>query len=221
MSIFNHRRGTDGLEGATRRFVRRYMRGRKPRRLHLSTESLSLAKFKNFPQATDHKPKGMWYGFNNSWIDWCLSEQPNWLCPYIYEVTLHESKVLRITNVEEFEQFEDTHHDIPEYRKEPARMQGGCDLLSLEDLMMPNGYRMRFHDYMNYGKVAQAGYGAMEITPYLWEKRLESMWYYGWDCASGCVWDIQAVADLRLFALYDQETDEFLKVSLQKEETKV
>lgn len=40
--------------------------------------------------------------------------------------------------------------------------------------------------------------GAMDgviVAPYRWDCRLEmdSMWYYGWDAASGCVWNLDAV----------------------------
>lgn len=33
------------------------------------------------------------------------------------------------------------------------------------------------------------------IAPYVWERRLHdgTEWYYGWDCASGCIWDAAAV----------------------------
>lgn len=37
------------------------------------------------------------------------------------------------------------------------------------------------------------------IAPYLWSRRLHNRtgWYYSWDCASGCIWDATAIADLR------------------------
>ena len=31
-------------------------------------------------------------------------------------------------------------------------------------------------------------YDGIEIAPYQWSRRLEYSWYYGWDCASGCLW---------------------------------
>ena len=35
------------------------------------------------------------------------------------------------------------------------------------------------------------------ITPYQWACRLtEPSWYYTWDCASGCIWDSSAIADV-------------------------
>ena len=32
------------------------------------------------------------------------------------------------------------------------------------------------------------------ISPYCWKARLEFMWYYGWDCASACIWDLKTLA---------------------------
>lgn len=38
-------------------------------------------------------------------------------------------------------------------------------------------------------------YAGIVITPYCWPARLEmrTLWYYGWDCASGCIWDATAI----------------------------
>lgn len=40
-------------------------------------------------------------------------------------------------------------------------------------------------------------YHGIVITPYIWEERLgDLMWYYGWDCASGCIWNPRAIASI-------------------------
>ena len=31
------------------------------------------------------------------------------------------------------------------------------------------------------------------IAPYCWTQRLSLSWYYGWDCASGCIWGLSAI----------------------------
>jgi hypothetical protein len=38
-------------------------------------------------------------------------------------------------------------------------------------------------------------YGGILITPYQWTIRshLDMLWYSGWDCASGCFWDLSAI----------------------------
>jgi len=52
---------------------------------------------------------------------------------------------------------------------------------------------------IDWGRVASDHQGII-IAPYQWSHRLEepcSGWYYSWDCASGCIWNAEAVAELR------------------------
>ena len=57
---------------------------------------------------------------------------------------------------------------------------------------------MRFHDeyvvriYPDWERVGTE-YKGILITPYAWNLRLELDWYYGWDCASGCFWDLSCL----------------------------
>lgn len=48
-------------------------------------------------------------------------------------------------------------------------------------------------------KRVAALHSGIVISPYQWGHRLDgetSDWYYGWDCASGCIWSASAIADL-------------------------
>jgi hypothetical protein len=37
------------------------------------------------------------------------------------------------------------------------------------------------------------------IAPYQWSRRLDGpSWYYGWDCASGCIWNANAIASFEV-----------------------
>jgi hypothetical protein len=42
-------------------------------------------------------------------------------------------------------------------------------------------------------KVVSQKYSGIEINPYVWSRRNELFWYYGWDVASGCIWDKNAI----------------------------
>jgi hypothetical protein len=49
-----------------------------------------------------------------------------------------------------------------------------------------------YYPSIDWNKVAEE-YQGIIIAPYRWEHRLDMMWYYGWDCASGCIWDSKAI----------------------------
>lgn len=59
---------------------------------------------------------------------------------------------------------------------------------------------------VNWMKVSKI-YDGIEIDPYQWSCRLELPWYYGWDVASGCVWNL---ASTRIVPVQEKQsqTDE-------------
>jgi hypothetical protein len=45
---------------------------------------------------------------------------------------------------------------------------------------------------LDWDKV-RARYDGIIISPYQYAFRFGLMWYYGWDCASGCIWNLSAI----------------------------
>ena len=41
--------------------------------------------------------------------------------------------------------------------------------------------------------LVKENFSGILITPYVWSARMKFLWYYGWDCASGCVWDLKTI----------------------------
>lgn len=39
------------------------------------------------------------------------------------------------------------------------------------------------------------------IAPYIYTRRMATEWYYGWDCASGCIWNLSAIASVEPAAI--------------------
>lgn len=142
------------------------------------------------------KPRGLWYGINQSWVEWCSTEEPGWVHDHLHEVILDHSKILRVTNIKQFNAFEKEFGMIDPMIK------------MLEEKMPSFGGFSFGRESIDWHKVAEQ-YSGLEITPYLWEKRLTSMWYYGWDCASGCVWNANAVKDIKPFAFFDGQKKRF------------
>lgn len=112
------------------------------------------------------KPIGLWYGIDHAWRDWCKSEMPNWIFKNNFKVILDLSNILFIKNYLELQEFSSTF------------------TILAQGLL---GYKI-----IDWLAISKKYYG-IEINPYLWKGRSEYTWYYGWDVASGCVWNKKAI----------------------------
>lgn len=125
--------------------------------------------------SSSDKPKGLWYQINNSWEDWCKYNMPQWLGEsnrgaYKVNLEIDKTNVLVINTLEKFDSFRDIYCSKHPYR--PFDVES----------------------FINWERVAQQ-YDGIEITHYLYERRLykNCEWYYGWDIASGCIWNTNIV----------------------------
>ncbi len=125
-------------------------------------------------QKIDDKPEGLWYGVDASWLDWCVSEGFR-SYKLLYGLQLDLSSMLVLTTVDEVKAF--------------AKKYAGA--------LYPGS----FVNYIDWAKVAKE-FGGIEISPYQWDLRLSDIrWYYGWDVASGCIWDpavVRGISEVRL-----------------------
>lgn len=114
------------------------------------------------PHADRFKPSGLWYSVNGEWEEWCASEMPGWIeGGLLYEITLADEKMLRITTLDELDAFH-AKHSTPYLGQ----------MLTID-----------------WRAVAEEWDG-IEIAPYQYKRRhtKDFLWYYVWDCASGCIW---------------------------------
>jgi hypothetical protein len=129
------------------------------------------------------KPNGFWVSddSDHGWADWCLAEEFRLDgLRYRHRVTLSESaNILGIHNGEQLEVF----HEIYSVEDEFSR-----------SFNRSYDYHDKKHYWpINWHAVAEK-YDGIIITPYLWSHRLDGpSWYYGWDCASGCIWNLAAI----------------------------
>ncbi len=119
-----------------------------------------------------YKPNGFWISdeTDHGWKQWCIDEEFNLdRLNLVYTVTVDLSNILQI-NTE-------------------------AALLLFDRYFAKGGNR--FSKQIDWDLIAQR-YSGIIITPYQWGQRLDLMWYYGWDCASGCIWDVSAVKSIEL-----------------------
>jgi hypothetical protein len=152
-------------------------------RVHMSKTPITLRNV-SISQKTDMKPKGLWYGFGNEWIDWVRGNMPDLEGNHVYHVIFPESKnVLKIKSV----------HEIMEFTKEYVATNNEINSYLPGSSGYAHAYGIKTGTmYMDWEKVSKK-YEGIEIYPYLYNARHELMWYYGWDVASGCVWNFSNI----------------------------
>ena len=126
------------------------------------------------------KPNGLWVSVQgkDDWKNWCESEE------------------FRVENL------------AVSYEVKLKKNANICYLKSKEELFdftkkYPSKTRVFDPDsdtyQLNWSEISEH-YQGIIIPKYLWECRLalESSWYYGWDCASGCIWDLECIKEFKL-----------------------
>jgi hypothetical protein len=152
---------------------------------HFSKTKFALAKkrkYTNHPTSANFKPHGFWVSDESqpdSWSRWCRREHfQEQNLKYKTELDIELSEVLLIKSKRDMELFQLA------YRHPVVK-----DITLITFFPTQTGFLS-----IDWSKVAKEHKGII-ITPYLWEFRLnfDYMWYYGWDCAGGCIWDLTCI----------------------------
>ena len=140
--------------------------------LHYTDEPIELDRTRTYqqdPPMSYGKPVGLWVSVEgkDDWRWWCTHEM--WgteRLTAVHKVTL-DGNILVLDQIADLPRFQAAYGVHP-YRP--------YELVAID-----------------WQRVA-ADYDGIIIAPYRWEHRLSMPWYYGWDCASGCVWNLNAVS---------------------------
>lgn len=132
------------------------------------------------------KPNGLWLSVDGDWRRWCEDEEMGgWITgPEIEFELVEPRRVLHLSTPEDVDYFTNTFvlaGPVPE----SLRDVDPCLHKTLRQYMIP------------WGKLA-AEFSGILIAPYIWERRLHphTSWYYGWDCASACIWDLSVLREV-------------------------
>jgi outer membrane protease len=139
-------------------------------------------KYVNTFASPNFKPHGLWVSDESAdmcWSHWCRENNFNEQnLEYQTELDVALSEVLLLQSKRDIELFQLVYR--PSTVKDSALAT-----------YWPSNTSFLFIDW---GKVAKEHKGII-ITPYLWEFRVkfDYIWYYGWDCAGGCIWDLSCI----------------------------
>lgn len=147
------------------------------RLIHYSDEPLTTVRSVRHSdkRAGAYKTPGLWVSAEGDydWVWWCKSER--WGLDRLVSATevvlASGANIKHLTNAAEIDDFTET--------------------FALDRTPI-------WHRGLDWHAIRQEWQGLI-IAPYCWERRLadHTSWYYGWDCASGVIWDAAAVQELR------------------------
>ncbi len=161
---------------------------------HWASEPVKLDR-RHYPQCGHPKPNGLWFDVNGSWKQWCESIQFRLeKLQYRHSVTiLDDSRVLYLKNARDIDRFtrrygQNISGNIeslqnPEEMDEFTR-QYGRDLF--KDIVG------QFSNYIMWEDVAEKHSGIV-IHPFSRSRSRKYLWYYGWNCAGGCIWNLNVI----------------------------
>lgn len=144
---------------------------------HFSHEDFKLDTNWTYKKFTEIKPIGFWLSdeSDHGWSKWCISEEF-----MLGKLGFKHSFKCDVTDWVVIRNFTELHYFHQNFKN------GG----------VPD-YEAKFHSrWIDWEKVKEQ-YKGILITPYDWKGRYEFMWYYGWDCASACVWDLSTIKQMQ------------------------
>ena len=155
------------------------------RLMHYAAKPVGLVREWKYEQREPHsfgKPEGFWVSVQgeDDWPSWCQHEEFDLgRLGYAHHVRLSsDANILRITSALELDEFTVKYAVQTEFER---RFTWKRD----DKRKWPIDWR---------GVAAQLD--GIIIAPYQWGQRNATDWYYGWDCASGCIWNTAAIASV-------------------------
>lgn len=132
---------------------------------HYSDAAFCWAPDRTYSQDGRHKPRGLWLDADGAWRQWCEREQFQIHCLAVaHRVEFDPTDVLLLADAEAIR-----------WLAAAFPRRTGFDVSAID-----------------WQRVA-AAYAGVACVPHLWSLRYEVPWYYGWDCASVCLWDLSIV----------------------------
>lgn len=150
--------------------------------IHYSDEPITLDRSRTYSQNELRgmgKPHGFWVSVagEHDWKSWCESEEFHLSgLHYPHQVTLTpKNNILYIVGGQAIDEFH------AEYSMEREHTI----------------HRYEFNQHPINWELVSNKFDGIIIAPYVWSHRYDGpFWYYGWDCASGCIWNLDTIESI-------------------------
>jgi hypothetical protein len=161
---------------------------------HWASEPVSLKEM-SYPQSGHPKPNGFWFDVNGGWKRWCeAAEFRLETFRYRHTVTIRDkSKILFLRNSKNVDAFTSEYGQNLSGRIQFLQSPQELDKFAQnygQDLF--SEIQRQFSNYILWSKVVER-YSGIIIAPYSRTMSQTYLWYYGWNCSGGCIWDLSIV----------------------------
>jgi hypothetical protein len=150
---------------------------------------------KKYLQSGQPKPNGFWFDVDGDWQGWCETTgfRPETF-RYRHKVTiLDPSGIIFLRRAKDIDAFT---------RRYARNLSGSIRLMQSssdnDEFARRYGRDLfgdilrQFSNYIMWKEVAEEHSGIV-VAPYSRSRRETYLWYHGWSCASGCIWDTNAI----------------------------
>jgi hypothetical protein len=168
------------------KFTKKHIKSRDLITLSSFPDVQSLKKYTQAaPSERERKPKGIWFGIGNSWIDWLEYNMPQWAEASVLKVDVTSSKLFNIRKDKDLDTFSEKYT----FKKKDMWI---ADWKSLAK---------------DYDGVVQWKYP----PPYrMFADDPRAVWD-GWDVRSGCIWNPAAIKKINIIGRYDEDSGEYVR----------
>jgi hypothetical protein len=161
---------------------------------HWASDPVKL-RARSYTQGGHPKPNGLWFDVNESWKQWCHDVQfrlENLGYRHIVTI-LDKSRILFLRNAKDIDAFAREYGHNLSGHIQLLQNIGDTDAFARQygrDLF--GDVQRQFSNYIMWGEVAEK-YSGIIIDPYSRSRSQTYLWYYGWNCAGGCIWDTSII----------------------------
>jgi hypothetical protein len=149
----------------------------------------------SYGQKGHPKPNGLWFDVNGTWKSWCESTEfrlENLRFRHAVKI-VDTSRMLFLRRAHEIDAFTRKYgHNLSSFVR-PLHSAEDSDAFAREygrDLF--GEIQKQFSNYILWEEVAR-NYTGIVIEPYSRSRSQTYLWYYGWNCAGGCIWDTSVI----------------------------
>lgn len=137
-------------------------------RTHITDSETIIKSDRRYPQDAFFKPHGLWYSFNDEWLQRCMQGMRDRIRKYKYTLDIDLSNILIISTIEELTEFNNKYSD--------EKLMYLFDWNKIAQLY--DGIEFR-----NYNQLCHINKDVF----------LKTMWIRSLDVSSGCIWNLKCL----------------------------